>query len=94
MAHANPYEPGQVETLEKARNELVKLVAMVNQLIANQQLIQRDDDCLAACAVVPHTLSDEVVRMDRPFGVARRLCGKVLSKGWVVTDLRQPHVCR
>ena len=31
MAHANPYTPGQVETLEQAQNELVKLAAVVNQ---------------------------------------------------------------
>ena len=35
MAHANPYTPGQVETLEQAQNELVKLAAVVNQIIAN-----------------------------------------------------------
>ena len=31
MAHANPYTPGQVETLEQAQNELVKLADVVNQ---------------------------------------------------------------
>ena len=63
MAHANPYAPGQVETLEQARNELVKLADTVKQIIDNQKLVQRDDGCLLDCVVVPHTLSDEVVRM-------------------------------
>ena len=43
MAHANPYAPGQVETLEQARNELVKLADTVNQILDNQKLVQRDD---------------------------------------------------
>ena len=62
MAHANPYTPGQVETLEQAKNELVKLADVVNQIIANQKMVQRDDGCLADCAVVPCLVNRGIVR--------------------------------
>ena len=93
MAHANPYTPGQVETLEKAKNELVKLAAVVNQIIANQKLLQRDDGCLADCAVVPHTLSDEVVRMIGHFELLGAYAARPYQKGQVVTYLDRMYVC-
>ena len=93
MAHANPYTPGQVETLEQAQNELVKLAAVVNQIIANQKLLQRDDGCLADCAVVPHTLSDEVVRMIGHFELLGAYAARPYQKGQVVTYLDRMYVC-
>ena len=93
MAHANPYTPGQVETLEKAKNELVKLAAVVNQIIANQKLFQRDDGCLADCAVVPHTLSDEVVRMISHFELLGAYAARPYQKGQVVTYRDRMYVC-
>ena len=93
MAHANPYTPGQVETLEQAQNELVKLAAVVNQIIANQKLLQRDDGCLADCAVVPHTLSDEVVRMIGHFELLGAYAARPYQKGQVVTYRDRMYVC-
>ena len=93
MAHANPYTPGQVETLEQAQNELVKLAAVVNQIIANQKMVQRDDGCLADCAVVPHTLSDEVVRMVGNFELLGAYAARPYQKGQVVTYLDRMYVC-
>ena len=93
MAHANPYTPGQVETLEQAQNELVKLAAVVNQIIANQKLLQRDDGCLADCAVVPHTLSDEVVRMIGHFELLGAYTARPYQKGQVVTYQNRMYVC-
>ena len=93
MAHANPYTPGQVETLEQAQNELVKLAAVVNQIIANQKLLQRDDGCLADCAVVPHTLSDEVVRMIGHFELLGAYAARPYQKGQVVTSRDRMYVC-
>ena len=93
MAHANPYTPGQVETLEQAQNELVKLAAVVNQIIANQKLLQRDDGCLADCAVVPHTLSDEVVRMIGHFELLGAYAARPYQKGQVVTYQNRMYVC-
>lgn len=93
MAHANPYTPGQVETLEQAQNELVKLAAVVNQIIANQKLLQRDDGCLADCAVVPHTLSDEVVRMIGNFELLGAYAASPYQKGQVVTYRDRMYVC-
>ena len=93
MAHANPYTPGQVETLEEAKNELVKLAAVVNQSIANQKLLQRDDGCLADCAVVPHTLSDEVVRMIGHFELLGAYAARPYQKGQVVTYQNRMYVC-
>ena len=93
MAHANPYTPGQVETLEQAQNELVKLAAVVNQIIANQKLLQRDDGCLADCAVVPHTLSDEVVRMIGHFELLGAYTARPYQKGQVVTYRDRMYVC-
>ena len=93
MAHANPYTPGQVETLEQAQNELVKLAAVVNQSIANQKLLQRDDGCLADCAVVPHTLSDEVVRMIGNFELLGAYAARPYQKGQVVTYSDRMYVC-
>ena len=93
MAHANPYTPGQVETLEQAQNELVKLAAVVNQIIANQKMVQRDDGCLADCAVVPHTLSDEVVRMIGHFELLGAYAARPYQKGQVVTYQNRMYVC-
>lgn len=93
MAHANPYTPGQVETLEQAQNELVKLAAVVNQIIANQKMVQRDDGCLADCAVVPHTLSDEVVRMVGNFELLGAYAARPYQKGQVVTYNDRMYVC-
>lgn len=93
MAHANPYTPGQVETLEQAQNELVKLAAVVNQIIANQKMVQRDDGCLADCAVVPHTLSDEVVRMIGHFELLGAYAARPYQKGQVVTYRDRMYVC-
>ena len=93
MAHANPYTPGQVETLEQAQNELVKLAAVVNQIIANQKLLQRDDGCLADCAVVPHTLSDEVERMIGHFELLGAYAARPYQKGQVVTYRDRMYVC-
>lgn len=93
MAHANPYTPGQVETLEQAQNELVKLAAVVNQIIANQKLLQRDDGCLMDCAVVPHTLSDEVVRMIGHFELLGAYTARPYQKGQVVTYQNRMYVC-
>ena len=93
MAHANPYTPGQVETLEQAQNELVKLADVVNQIIANQKLLQRDDGCLADCAVVPHTLSDEVVRMIGHFELLGAYTARPYQKGQVVTYRDRMYVC-
>ena len=93
MAHANPYTPGQVETLEQAQNELVKLADVVNQIIANQKLLQRDDGCLADCAVVPHTLSDEVVRMIGHFELLGAYAARPYQKGQVVTYRDRMYVC-
>ena len=93
MAHANPYTPGQVATLEQAQNELVKLAAVVNQIIANQKMVQRDDGCLADCAVVPHTLSDEVVRMIGHFELLGDCAARPCLKGQVVTYLDRMYVC-
>ena len=91
MAHANPYAPGQVETLEQARNELVKLADTVKQIIDNQKLVQRDDGCLMDCVVVPHTLSDEVVHMIGHFELVGA-CGTALSKR-PSGDVSRAHVC-
>ena len=93
MAHANPYTPGQVETLEQAQNELVKLADVVNQIIANQKMVQRDDGCLADCAVVPHTLSDEVVRMVGNFELLGAYAARPYQKGQVVTYNDRMYVC-
>ena len=93
MAHANPYTLGQVETLEQAQNELVKLAAVVNQIIANQKLLQRDDGCLADCAVVPHTLSDEVGRMIGHFELLGAYAARPYQKGQVVTYRDRMYVC-
>lgn len=93
MAHANPYTLGQVETLEQAQNELVKLADVVNQIIANQKLLQRDDGCLADCAVVPHTLSDEVVRMIGHFELLGAYAARPYQKGQVVTYRDRMYVC-
>ena len=93
MAHANPYTPGQVETLEEAKNELAKLSATVNQIIENQKLLQRDDGCLADCAVVPHTLSDEVVRMIGHFELLGAYAARPYQKGQVVTYRDRMYVC-
>ncbi len=93
MAHANPYTPGQVETLEEAENELAKLSATVNQIIENQKLLQRDDGCLADCAVVPHTLSDEVVRMVGNFELLGAYAARPYQKGQVVTYNDRMYVC-
>ena len=93
MAHANPYTPGQVETLEQAQNELVKLADVVNQIIANQKMVQRDDGCLADCAVVPHTLSDEVVRMIGHFELLGAYAARPYQKGQVVTYRDRMYVC-
>ena len=93
MAHANPYTPGQVETLEQAQNELVNLAAVVNQIIENQKLLQRDDGCLADCAVVPHTLSDEVVRMIGHFELLGAYAARPYQKGQVVTYRDRMYVC-
>ena len=93
MAHANPYTPGQVETLEQAQNELEKLAATVNQIIENQKLVQRDDGCLADCAVVPHTLSDEVVRMVGNFELLGAYAARPYQKGQVVTYNDRMYVC-
>ena len=93
MAHANPYTPGQVETLEQAQNELVKLADVVNQIIANQKLLQRDDGCLADCAVVPHTLSDEVGRMIGHFELLGAYAARPYQKGQVVTYRDRMYVC-
>ena len=93
MAHANPYTPGQVETLEQAKNELAKLSATVNQIIENQKLLQRDDGCLADCAVVPHTLSDEVVRMIGHFELLGAYAARPYQKGQVVTYQKRMYVC-
>ena len=93
MAHANPYTPGQVETLEEAKNELAKLSATVNQIIENQKMLQRDDGCLADCAVVPHTLSDEVVRMIVHFELLGAYAARPYQKGQVVTYRDRMYVC-
>ena len=93
MAHANPYTPGQVETLEQAQNELVKLADVVNQIIANQKMVQRDDGCLADCVVVPHTLSDEVVRMIGHFELLGAYAARPYQKGQVVTYQNRMYVC-
>ena len=93
MAHANPYTPGQVETLEQAQNELVKLADVVNQIIANQKMVQRDDGCLADCAVVPHTLSDEVVCMVGNFELLGAYAARPYQKGQVVTYNDRMYVC-
>ena len=93
MAHANPYTPGQVETLEQAQNELVKLAAVVNQIIENQKMVQRHDGCLADCAVVPHTLSDEVVRMIGHFELLGAYAARPYQKGQVVTYQNRMYVC-
>ena len=93
MAHANPYTPGQVETLEQAQNELVKLADVVNQIIANQKMVQRDDGCLMDCAVVPHTLSDEVVRMIGNFELLGAYAARPYQKGQVVTYCDLMYVC-
>ena len=93
MAHANPYTPGQVETLEEAKNELAKLSATVNQIIENQKMVQRDDGCLMDCAVVPHTLSDEVVRMIGNFELLGAYAARPYQKGQVVTYRDRMYVC-
>ena len=93
MAHANPYAPGQVETLEQARNELVKLADTVKQIIDNQKLVQRDDGCLMDCVVVPHTLSDEVVRMIGHFELVGAYAARPYQKGQVVTYQERMYVC-
>ena len=93
MAHANPYTPGQVETLEEAKNELAKLSATVNQIIENQKMVQRDDGCLMDCAVVPHTLSDEVVRMIGHFELLGAYAARPYQKGQVVTYRDRMYVC-
>ena len=93
MAHANPYAPGQVETLEQARNELVKLADTVKQIIDNQKLVQRDDGCLMDCVVVPHTLSDEVVRMIGHFELVGAYAARPYQKGQVVTYQNRMYVC-
>ena len=93
MAHANPYTPGQVETLEEAKNELAKLSATVNQIIENQKMVQRDDGCLMDCAVVPHTLSDEVVRMIGNFELLGAYAARLYQKGQVVTYRDRMYVC-
>ncbi len=93
MAHANPYAPGQVETLEQARNELVKLADTVKQIIDNQKLVQRDDGCLMDCVVVPHTLRDEVVRMIGNFELLGAYAARPYQKGQVVTYRDRMYVC-
>ena len=93
MAHANPYVPAQVETLADARNELVKLADTVKQIIDNQKLVQRDDGCLMDCAVVPHTLSDEVVRMMGHFELLGAYAARPYQKGQVVTYQERMYVC-
>ena len=93
MAHANPYTPGKVETLEEAKNELAKLSATVNQIIENQKMVQRDDGCLMDCAVVPHTLSDEVVRMIGNFELLGAYAARPYQKGQVVTYRDRMYVC-
>ena len=93
MAHANPYAPGQVETLEQARNELVKLADTVKQIIDNQKLVQRDDGCLLDCVVVPHTLSDEVVHMIGHFELVGAYAARPYQKGQVVTYQERMYVC-
>ena len=93
MAHANPYTPGQVETLEEAKKELAKLSATVNQIIENQKMVQRDDGCLMDCAVVPHTLSDEVVRMIGNFELLGAYAARPYQKGQVVTYRDRMYVC-
>ena len=93
MAHANPYTPGQVETLEQAQNELVKLADTVKQIIDNQKLVQRDDGCLMDCVVVPHTLSDEVVRMIGHFELVGAYAARPYQKGQVVTYQERMYVC-
>ena len=93
MAHANPYTPGQVETLEEAKNELAKLSVTVNHIIENQKMVQRDDGCLMDCAVVPHTLSDEVVRMIGHFELVGAYAARPYQKGQVVTYQERMYVC-
>ena len=93
MAHANPYTPGKVETLKQAQNELVNLAAVVNQIIENQKMVQRDDGCLMDCAVVPHTLSDEVVRMIGNFELLGTYAARPYQKGQVVTYSDRMYVC-
>ena len=93
MAHANPYTPVQVETLEQAQNELVKLADVVNQIIGNQKLVQRDDGRLMDCVVVPHTLSDEVVHMIGHFELVGAYAARPYQKGQVVTYNDRMYVC-
>ena len=93
MAHANPYVPAQVETLADARNELVRLAETVNRIIDNQKQLQRDDGCLMDCAVVPHTLSDEVVRMMGHFELLGAYAARPYQPGQVVTYRDRMYVC-
>ncbi|MDO5638643.1 MAG: hypothetical protein Q4G28_02115 [Neisseria sp.] len=93
MAHANPYTPGQVETLEEARAELVKLADTVNTILENQQKLQRDDGCLKDCSVVPHTLSDEVMRMIGDYVMKGEYAAMPYQKGQVVSYRQRLYVC-
>ena len=93
MAHANPYVPAQVETLADARMELVRLAETVNRIIDNQKQLQRDDGCLMDCAVVPHTLSDEVVRMMGHFELLGAYAARPYQPGQVVTYRDRMYVC-
>ena len=49
MAHANPYTPGQVETLEQAQNELVKLADVPSLL--GERTVKRARSLLRALGV-------------------------------------------